>query len=39
MSKFSKRSKVSRMTKKSGLSGGSIKGVKVYRMKQNLVDE
>lgn len=37
LSKFSKRSKVSRMTKKSGTS--SIKNVKVYRMKQQMCTE
>jgi hypothetical protein len=39
MSRFSKRSKLSRITKKSGLSGGSIREIKVYRMKQTLTDE
>jgi hypothetical protein len=39
MSKFSKRSKMSRLTKKSGLSGGSIRQIKVFRMKQNLINE
>ena len=36
---MSKRSKLSRITKRSGLSGGSIREIKVYRMKQTLVQD